>query len=57
MPFHYLIVSIISVKQQVVSFIVDALKLMCFFFFSSFKISFLLCFLQMDSNVLRYGFA
>ena len=33
MPFHYLIVSIISVKQQVVSFSVDALKLKFFFFF------------------------
>lgn len=46
--------SIISFKQKAVSFIVDALKLM--FCFSSFKISFLLCFLQLDSNVLRYGF-
>lgn len=54
MPFRYLIVSIISFKQKAVSFIVDALKLM--FCFSSFKTSFLLCFLQLDSNVLRYGF-
>lgn len=43
--------SIISFKTKAVSFIVDALKLM--FCFSSFKISFLLCFLQLDSNVLR----
>ena len=42
MPFRYLIVSIISVKQQVVSFIVDALKLMLFF--SSLHLKLPFCF-------------
>lgn len=55
MPFRYLILSIISVKQQVVSFIVDALKLM--FFFSSLHLKFPFCFVFYNWTQMCLGMA
>ena len=54
MPFRYLILSIISVKQ-VVSFIVDALKLM--FFFSSLHLKFPFCFVFYNWILMCLGMA